>query len=104
MSPPAKKPVHAPVGFHVPSTSWHGVMSSCELSSIHGTAGCMSACTPVSPHSMPVDTIEIERQLPSSICTNAEPPESPEHVETPSPPMLIVLPNVLTTVVIAQCF
>jgi hypothetical protein len=53
---------------------------------------------------VPVDTIDSARRLPSAVAMNADPPESPEHVDTPSPPMLIVLPNVEMTVVSAQRF
>ncbi len=75
-----------------------------EVISIHGMAGCISACTPVVPSQpmRPVEVIDSARHEPSGMATNAEPPESPWHVDVPMPPMLAVLPSEETTWVMPQ--
>ena len=64
------KPWQAGVGFQVPSTSWQGVMSTPEFSSIHGTALWISVyVSPPAPHGGPPDTVANACQLPSGYCT-----------------------------------
>jgi len=87
-------------GSQLPSWSWHGVMSTPELSSMKGTPCAMTAVLFGSvPHSISlpsasstgcVDWMATMRHAspPSSVGTemNDGPPESPGHVPTPPPP------------------